>query len=55
MTITIDTPEAIAHSFAIVDELTSERGLITSEMVPALRAMSESERRGGLRLARHDF
>ena len=54
VTIVIDTPERIARSFAIIDELTSEQGLVTSEMVPAMMAMSASESRGGLRLASHD-
>lgn len=30
----IDTPERIVRLFEIVDELTSERGLVTSELVP---------------------
>jgi PII-like signaling protein len=55
VTITIDTPERTARSFAIIDELTAEHGLVTSEMVPAMSAMSESETVGGLKLARHDF
>jgi PII-like signaling protein len=55
VTVIIDTPERIARSFEIVDELTAEHGLVTSEMVPAMAAMSESETRGGLRLARHEF
>jgi PII-like signaling protein len=55
VTIVIDTPERIAQSFEIIDELTSEHGLVTSEMVPAMQAMSEAEQRGGLRLAEHDF
>ncbi len=55
MTIVIDTPERIARAFAIVDELTAEHGLVTSEMVPALSAMSAAETRGGLRLARFEF
>ncbi len=54
-TITIDTPERTARSFQIIDELTSQHGLVTSEMVPAATAMSESETRGGLRLAKLDF
>jgi hypothetical protein len=33
----IDSPERIAAAFAIVDELTAEQGLVTSETVPALR------------------
>jgi PII-like signaling protein len=55
LTITVDTPERTAKSFQIIDELTQEHGLVTSEMVPAMSAMSETERRGGLKLATHDF
>jgi PII-like signaling protein len=55
LTIAIDTPERTARSFQIIDELTSEHGLVTSEMVPAMSAMSETEQRGGLRLADHEF
>jgi PII-like signaling protein len=55
VTITIDTPERSAHSFEIIDELTSEHGLVTSEMVPAMAAMSASQNVGGLTLANHDF
>jgi PII-like signaling protein len=55
LTVVIDTPERIARSFQIVDELTREHGLVTSEMVPAMSAMSEAERWGGLRLADHRF
>jgi PII-like signaling protein len=50
-TITIDTPQRTAESFKIIDEITSEHGLVTSEVVPAVTAMSESETHGGLRLA----
>lgn len=53
VTIVIDTPERIAESFAVIDELTAEHGLVTSEMVPALRATTSTHKRGGLRLARH--
>jgi PII-like signaling protein len=56
VTIIVDTPERIAESFKVVDELTDEQGLVTSEMVPAMASLSEGERkRGGLRLARHRF
>jgi PII-like signaling protein len=56
VTIIVDTPERIADSFEIVDELTHEAGLVTSEMVPAMASLSEGRRqRGGLRLARHRF
>ena len=37
---------------AIVDELTDEAGLVTSEMVPAFRATGPQISRGGLTLAR---
>jgi PII-like signaling protein len=55
LTIAIDTPARITRAFAIVDELTAEHGLVTSEMVPAMRAMSATETRGGLELADHEF
>jgi PII-like signaling protein len=51
MTIIIDTPERVRRSFPIVDELTRERGLVTSEIVPAMTAQAHGERRGGVRLA----
>jgi PII-like signaling protein len=51
VTIAIDTPERIRRWFAIVDELTDEAGLVTSEMVPAFRATGPAGRRGGLHLA----
>ncbi len=54
VTITVDTPERAAESFQIIDELTAEQGLVTSETVPAMTAMSEARRIGGLRLARQD-
>lgn len=37
VTIVIDSPDRIAAAFAIVDELTAEQGLVTSEWVPAMR------------------
>jgi PII-like signaling protein len=55
VTIVVDRPERIEAAFEVVDELTRERGLVTSEMVPAAAALLESERRGGFRLARHRF
>jgi PII-like signaling protein len=53
VTIVIDTPERIAAAFDVIDQLTSERGLVTSETIPALRATTGDRRRGGLRLATH--
>ena len=46
VSIVIDAPEHIATAFAIIDELTSEQGLVTSETVPAIRAA------GGARASR---
>jgi PII-like signaling protein len=37
VTIVIDAPERIATAFAIIDKLTKEQGLVTSEAVPAIR------------------
>jgi PII-like signaling protein len=47
VTVVIDSPERIAQSFAIIDELTGERGLVTSEVVPAMRAVTPEQRHGG--------
>ena len=52
-TIIVDSPERIARSFDIVDELTARHGLVTSELVPALVSIDHGERRGGLGLARY--
>jgi PII-like signaling protein len=53
VTIVIDTPERVAIAFPIIDELTTEHGLVTSETIPALRAAVGDRRRGGPRLATH--
>lgn len=37
LTVVVDAPERIARWFEVVDELTSETGLVTSEVVPATR------------------
>ena len=37
VTIVVDTPARIAEAFAVIDELTGEQGLVTSETVPAMR------------------
>jgi PII-like signaling protein len=52
-TVIIDTPTAIQHSFDIIDELTGEHGLVTSEVVPAMLALDHGQRRGGTRLGRY--
>jgi PII-like signaling protein len=54
-TIIIDTPQRIAASFDVVDELTAEHGLVTSELVPALMSIDGDERGGGTALARHTY
>jgi PII-like signaling protein len=54
VTVVVDRPEAIERSFAVVDEVTHERGLVTSEIVPALAALPDDGGRG-LRLARYPF
>jgi PII-like signaling protein len=36
VTVVLDTPDRIGRAFAIVDEVTRERGLVTSETVPAV-------------------
>jgi PII-like signaling protein len=38
VTVVVDTPERIATAFSVIDELTVQQGLVTSETVPALRA-----------------
>lgn len=42
-------------TLTIIDELTAERGLIISEMVPALHTRTCNRRCGGLRLASHRY
>jgi PII-like signaling protein len=53
VTIVIDSPERTAAAFAIVDEVTAERGLVTAETIPAMRAAAGGRHKGGLRLAAH--
>ncbi|MEO6857603.1 MAG: DUF190 domain-containing protein [Solirubrobacteraceae bacterium] len=55
LTIIVDTPDRIADAFEIVDELTAQGGLVTSEMVPAATAPAAQQHKGGLWLARHSF
>jgi PII-like signaling protein len=52
LTVIVDTPARIRDWFAIVDEHTDETGLVSSEMVPALRAIGPGIEQGALRLAR---
>jgi PII-like signaling protein len=55
LTVAIDTPQRTAEAFAVIDEITAGAGLVTAEMVPALRARSPDDERGGFGLARHHF
>ena len=55
LTVVVDSPDRIAESFAVVDELTAEHGVVSSEMVPALTTVSGTDRHGGLGLARHSY
>ena len=54
VTVIVDAPERIRKWLEIVDQLTEQTGLVTSEMVPAFRATGPGVTRGGLRLARLD-
>jgi len=48
VTTVIDTAERIIAAFDIIDELTKEQGLVTSETVPAMRAISGHQQPGEL-------
>ena len=52
VTIVVDRPDAMQRWWPVIDEVTDEAGLVTSEMVPAFQAVGPEIRRGGLRLAR---
>ena len=52
VTVLVDEPDRIQRSFELIDELTTETGLVTSEMVPAFHATGPALQHGGLRLAR---
>jgi PII-like signaling protein len=54
VTIIVDTPHNIAASFDIVDEITREQGLVTSEMVPAVAADGD-DGHSGPRIASHRY
>lgn len=55
MTIVIDTPDAIARSFTIIDELTARHGLVTSEMVPAATSPDGTPHAPETPLAEYDY
>ena len=54
-TVVVDAPDRIAASFAVIDELTREHGLVTCELVPALVSIDGAERKGATALARFDY
>jgi PII-like signaling protein len=54
-TIVVDSPDRIAASFDIIDDVTAQHGLITSELVPALVSIDGGERLGGMSLARYEY
>jgi hypothetical protein len=45
--VVIETPERVTAAFAVIDELTAEQGLVTSETVPAVRAAGAPVDGGG--------
>ena len=51
LAVVLDTPANSLRWFEIVDELTAETGLVTSELVPALRSAGPGIDHGGLQLA----
>jgi PII-like signaling protein len=53
VTVVIDTPANITESFAVIDDLTQDEGLVTSEMVPAL--VSDEGDSGPPRMAEHRY
>ncbi|MCV7445630.1 DUF190 domain-containing protein [Mycobacterium paraense] len=55
VTIVIDTPANIAECFGVVDELTRDEGLVTSEMVPALVSDDGGAGQGGPPMANHRY
>ena len=55
VTVLVDTPANIADSFDIVDELTRDQGLVTSEMVPASVSDEHDHAQGRPRIARHRY
>jgi PII-like signaling protein len=55
LTLVVDRPARAREWFGILDRLTDEDGLVTSEIVPAFRATGPAFERGGLELARFDL
>lgn len=51
----VDTPDAISAAFTIVDELTQEHCLVTTEMVPTAFTQKDTAHGDGTGLADDDF
>jgi len=52
VTVVVDAPDRIGAWFDVIDGITSERGLVTSELVPAAVAPEQSPHSAEIRLAR---
>ena len=52
LTVVVDQPAAIRRLYRVVDRLTEQGGLVTTEVVPASRATAPGVPGGRLRLAR---
>jgi hypothetical protein len=51
LTVAVDTPARVHELFSVVDRLKADTGLVTCEVVPAMRAIGPELEHGGLRLA----
>jgi PII-like signaling protein len=51
ITVVVDKPDAIQRWWRVIDDVTDEAGLVTSELVPAFHAVGPEIRSGGLRLS----
>ncbi len=54
VTVIVDTPGRIQRWFSVIDELTAETGVVTSELVPAFRATGPGIQHGSLELAKFE-
>lgn len=45
-TVIVDTPDSLARSFDVIDELTTNHGLVTSEMVPTVLSVGPEHKHG---------
>ena len=55
ISIVVDTPDRIARSFDIIDQVTGGHGLVTCEMVPALLVLDGGRREGSTDLADYRY